>query len=222
MPVFNEVENLIARAQDIAAQSPPWEWIVVDGGSTDGSHETARNLGALVIDAPLGRGTQLAAGAQRASGDFFLFLHADTHLAVEALDKIRAACSQIDIVGGNFALRFDDEGRIARMFEWFYAAQRRMLGWYFGDSAIFVRRSVYLRCGGFAAVPIMEDHLFAQALERAGTTVCLPLPVTTSARRYRKRPLYMLFRWMTIMTLFQCGVSPHRLAQLYRPHGRDR
>ena len=44
------------------------EIIVVDGGSTDGTRERAAALGATVVEAPRGRGTQLSAGAREASG----------------------------------------------------------------------------------------------------------------------------------------------------------
>src|SRR5207244_761149 len=50
------------------------EVVVVDGGSGDGTRDSAAALGALVIAAPRGRGTQLAAGAAAASGEWLLFL----------------------------------------------------------------------------------------------------------------------------------------------------
>jgi glycosyltransferase involved in cell wall biosynthesis len=54
--------------------------IVVDGFSRDRTRDIAAASGAIVVEAPRGRGLQLAAGAERASGDWLLFLHADTVL----------------------------------------------------------------------------------------------------------------------------------------------
>src|SRR3954463_7358530 len=54
------------------------EVIVADGGSRDDTPALARAAGATVARAPRGRGLQLAAGAERASGEWLLFLHADT------------------------------------------------------------------------------------------------------------------------------------------------
>src|SRR4051794_22946840 len=54
------------------------EMIVADGGSADGTRALARAAGARVIEAPGGRGAQLAAGAAAAAGGWLLFLHADT------------------------------------------------------------------------------------------------------------------------------------------------
>jgi rSAM/selenodomain-associated transferase 2 len=199
-------------------QTPPWEWIVVDGGSDDGTPDIARTLGARTVIAERGRARQLNAGAALASGDVVLFLHADTALAAGALDEIRRVLRDPAIAGGNFTLRFDDPARSARVLAAFYALQHRVLGIWFGDSAIFCRRSTFERLGGFPQLPIMEDLAFVDRLRTAGRTIKLALPVVTSARRYRGRLLTTIVRWISIFLLYRAGVSPNRLAHLYRPH----
>src|SRR5215813_5556969 len=54
------------------------EIVVVDGGSTDGTAELAMSMGARVVTAERGRGSQLAAGIAAARGEWLLLLHADT------------------------------------------------------------------------------------------------------------------------------------------------
>ncbi len=54
------------------------EIIVVDGGSDDATAAVAAKHGARVVRSPRGRGRQLARGAAEASGEWLLFLHADT------------------------------------------------------------------------------------------------------------------------------------------------
>src|SRR5688500_685657 len=54
------------------------EIVVVDGGSSDATVPIAERFGARIVITPKGRGTQLAAGAEAARGDWLLFLHADT------------------------------------------------------------------------------------------------------------------------------------------------
>ncbi|MEC7661949.1 MAG: glycosyltransferase, partial [Pseudomonadota bacterium] len=56
------------------------EIIVVDAGSTDDTEQLALEADAKFVTSDRGRGTQLHRGAQLASGDWFLFLHADTVL----------------------------------------------------------------------------------------------------------------------------------------------
>ena len=44
----------------------------------------------------------------------------------------------------------------------------RFIGLYYGDSGIFVRRSVYEAVGGFRPIPLFEDLDFVRRLERLG------------------------------------------------------
>ena len=64
----------------LSALSMMREVIFADGGSSDRTAAIAEEAGAVVVRAARGRGTQLAAGAERANGAWLLFLHADTAL----------------------------------------------------------------------------------------------------------------------------------------------
>jgi rSAM/selenodomain-associated transferase 2 len=217
-PALNEAHNLAERARELSRQEAPWEWIVVDGGSEDGTPQRARDLGATVLSAPRGRGPQLNVGAGLAKGDILLFLHADTTLPDGAFVAIRDACRETRIVGGNFAFRFADDSIGGRFLGFVYASKQRMLRAWYGDSAMFVRREVFSTLGGFENFPIMEDLDFAVRLRRFGATVRLPLTVTSSPRRYRGRLVATIVRWTVIFGLYKLGVSPHRLARFYPPH----
>ena len=218
MPTLNEMSNIVARAAEIQRQTGDWEWIVSDGGSRDGTVEAAERAGATVVRSPCGRGIQLDAGAAASSGEVLLFLHADTSLPVGAFDAIRATLRRPAVVGGNFIMRFDEDTVIARFLEVVYAGRQRFLRSYFGDSAIFARRSTYESIGGFGSMPIMEDYAFCMALQRRGATKRIPLSVATSSRRYNNRVMKTIWNWFAIMTLYRLGVTPEKLADRYRPN----
>ena len=112
---------------------------------------------------------------------------------------------------------FDGHTRFDRFLTWFYGAIRR-LGLFYGDSGIFVRRDVYDAVGGIKALPLMEDHDFARRLRRAGRVACVPFPpLVTSSRRFAgRRPVAIMGGWLMIHVLYALGVSPRRLARLYR------
>jgi rSAM/selenodomain-associated transferase 2 len=192
------------------------EIVVADGGSDDGTAEVARAAGARVIIAPKGRGSQLHAGAMASKGDVLLFLHADTRLAPTAREAILGALQSSSVAGGNFFLLFDDQGTLARVFTWLYDVRRRAIGVYYGDSAVFVRRSVYDALGGFRPIPILEDYEFIRRLERSAKTVYLrQVQVRTSTRRFAQAPIRTLLVWTLVQSLYMLGVSPVRLKALY-------
>jgi len=226
IPTFCEVERIEQAVRAAAAVAD--EVIVCDGGSADGTVDRAAAAGARVVTAPKGRGRQLHAGASVACGDTLLFLHADARLPPAARAAIAHALADDAVAGGNFHLRFTPASPVARLFTWANDARRRWLRIYYGDSALFVRRTVYERLGGFAPLPILEDHEFVRRLERHGRTVYVrDVTVEVSARRFEHAPLRALGAWAAIHALYAAGVPPERLARLYHDTretdpGRDR
>jgi rSAM/selenodomain-associated transferase 2 len=222
IPALNEEKIIASTLKALGKLGGEFEIIVVDGGSDDRTEEVARlSLSAFarsrLIASRRGRGTQLNAGAQAASGEVLLFLHADTELPENAVALIGGAIKNPEIVGGNFRLAFDGGGLASRLFARIYDA-RRWFGIYYGDSAIWVRRDVFEQVGRFINSPLMEDYDFCRKLERAGRTVCLPGPAITSSRRWAggRTPLVLVI-WAVIQWMFLLGVPPERLAWLYYP-----
>jgi len=192
----------------------------VDGGSRDRTLEVAHNCGVRTLISHPGRGAGIAIGAAASAGDVLFFLHADSTLPPGALDRINAVLSTDRmIIGGNFRLVFDGDTRFSRWLTRF-CAWIRLLGFYYGDSGIFVRRPVYEALGGFRSIPIMEDWDFVRRLERFGRTCCIKEPpLVTSSRRFEGRnPLEIVYGWVRIHVLFWLGISPDRLVEIYRAH----
>jgi cellulose synthase/poly-beta-1,6-N-acetylglucosamine synthase-like glycosyltransferase len=169
-----------------------------------------------VVEARGGRAAQLNAAARAATGDVLLFLHADSRLPCDAYASLAEAWRTANVVGGNFALRFDGDGAFERVLGVIYRLQRRH-GFYYGDSSVWVRREAFAELGGFREIPIMDDYDFVRRLERLGTTRGLPGPATTSARRWRAAGIpRTVLAWVLVRRLYVAGVAPDRLARLYR------
>jgi hypothetical protein len=77
IPTLNEAESIAAVLAAIPVNSEA-EILVVDGGSTDGTVEIARSVGAKVIDEPRdGYGQACATGLAAAQGEVIVFLDGD-------------------------------------------------------------------------------------------------------------------------------------------------
>lgn len=193
------------------------EVVVSDGGSTDATVEAAARLGARVVTGRPGRGLQLNRGAAACASPVLLFLHADTRLPEGGVAQVRQVVSS-GADGGAFTVRFDIESPLYRLGSRLVNLRTRLTGVPLGDQAQFVTRETFQRLGGFRDWPILEDLDFGRRLKRAARTVILSPPVITAARRYAERGIArtLATNWL-IWALYFAGVSPHRLARLYRP-----
>jgi rSAM/selenodomain-associated transferase 2 len=216
IPTLNE-EGVLAATLERARQPGVQEIIVVDGGSTDTTVATAARRADLVLAAPRGRAAQMNAGAARACGEILLFLHADTLVPEGFARAARAACQDPTVIGGRFDVDLEPSSPLIRLTGELMNRRSRLTRISTGDQAIFVRRDVFERLGGYADIPLMEDVDLSRRIKRAGRIACLPQRVTTSARRWQKNGVVrtILLMW-SLRALYFCGVSPARLQRLYR------
>jgi hypothetical protein len=190
--------------------------IVVDGG-----HDT--RLEPIIAARPdmtlcrtaAGRAHQMNAGAEAASSEWLLFLHADSELPEGWLE----AFSKLDpgTIGGWFRFGLDDSAWQARVLEWLVAWRVRLFQLPYGDQGLFVRRSAFHAMGGFAEISFLEDVEFVRRLVRRGPVTELPLTLRTSSRRWRRDGwLRRSFINAVIVCLYCLGASPARLFRWYR------
>ena len=218
IPVLNEagrIADALITLQPMRERGA--EIVVVDGASTDGTADVAAHGADLVIRAPRGRASQQNAGAQRASGDTFLFLHSDTQLPLNADDLIADALGEPAAQWGRFDVRFDTDQPMLRVVATMMNVRSRLTGIATGDQCLFVRRSAFEAAGGFPAVVLMEDIAISKLLRRYSAPSCLRDKVTTSARRWQKNGVWRtIFLMWWLRLAYAIGVSPTRLAQWYR------
>jgi rSAM/selenodomain-associated transferase 2 len=218
VPVLNEATALPDTLDGLRGlRTAGHEVIVVDGGSTDGSAALARSRADRVIEAPVGRARQMNAGAALASGDVLLFLHADTHLPKDAADVILAGLDSGRHDWGRFDVRLSGRHPMLRVVEFMINLRSRLSGIATGDQAIFVRRALFQRVGGFPDIPLMEDIALSRALKRLGPPLCLKSRAVTSSRRWERHGLLrtILLMWR-LRLLHALGVPAETLARHYR------
>jgi hypothetical protein len=166
-----------------------------------------------------GRGLQFNLGARAASGDVLLFHHVDSQLTEAHLISLHQTMRDPKFVGGAFYRKFDERHPHLQWAERIERWHSRTFGTLYGDQSIFVRRSEFVRLGGFAPVPLMEDVELSRRLRRAGQIALLDPPMSTSpARQIAHGAWRTTGRNMLFLFLFQLGVSPYLLHSWYYRH----
>jgi uncharacterized protein len=218
IPALNEAAVLGDVLKGLLDE-PDVEVMVVDGGSTDGTPDIARSLGAAVLTDTTCRGHRMNVGARATTGDIVLFLHADTRLPVGFGAMIREALTEPGIVAGAFGLRIEADAPIFRLVEGFVRIRSRCLGMPYGDQGLFLKRSVFELVGGFPEAPIMEDFRFVRALRKIGKVAILSANAHTSPRRWRKLGVIRttIINQCVLIAHF-LGFSPDKIAGFYRRH----
>lgn len=220
IPAINEAAS-IERAVKSSREAGFDEVIVADGGSEDETPSIAARCGASVVHGARGRAVQQNLGAQHATGDVLLFLHADNWLAPEAGQQVRDCLGDSQVLGGAFQQRIEAEGFLYRLLERGNAARVRRRGMAYGDQAIFMRRETFDLLGSFSEVQIMEDLLLMRAFRKLASPKLLPGPLYVHPRRWQQRGVVLqtLRNW-SLRCGEALGVSPDKLAKFYPSHDR--
>jgi len=217
IPVLNEGEAIAAALDALAVlRALGAEVIVVDGGSRDATIQRARPRADRVILAPRGRALQMNAGAEKASGDVLLFLHADTRLPADADHVVLSGLERFGRAWGRFDVKIEGRSALLRVIAWLMNIRSRLTGIATGDQAIFVRRAAFQAAGGFPAIPLMEDIALCKRLKLVSPPLCVRDCVVTSGRRWEKNGVIntMVLMWRLRLAYF-CGADPKKLAQQY-------
>lgn len=192
--------------------------IVVDGGSDDDTRTLAAQLGAIVIQAPSGRAAQFNLGAAKASGDVFLFLHADTRVPPRFRENVRACLAQPNVAAGAFRFATDFDSPAMRIVTASANVRARHFQLPYGDQGLFLRRETFRRAGGFPPVPLMEDYMLVRRLRKLGRIAITESVAVTSGDRWRTLGVWRTtLRNARMVAQYELlRTTPERLADLYR------
>jgi len=218
IPAVNEAA-CIERAVTHALSAGFDEVLVADGGSQDNTPDLAARCGASVVHGPRGRAVQQNLGAQHATGEAFLFLHADNWLGATTGQQVRTALQDEAVLGGALQQCIDAPGLLYRLLERGNAVRVRWSGLAYGDQAIFMRRKTFDELGGFPPVELMEDLLLMRNFRKRSKPRLLPGPVHVHPRRWQQEGIVrQTLRNWSLLCGEAMGVTPARLAKFYPSH----
>ncbi len=206
VPAYDE-ESVLGATLDALhaagkALNEPYELVVADDASTDGTTAVAERHGARAVRVAH---RQIAAtrnsGARAALGELFIFVDADTMVSAavvrDAVDAVRGGA-----VGGGASVEFDTGvPRYAKLlmpiFGWIYRSAGLAAGCF-----LFCSRDAFVAVGGFDETFYgAEEIVMSRALRNLGRFVILRQAVTTSGRKLRTHSAVEVFKILARLAL---------------------
>ncbi|MCR8968569.1 TIGR04283 family arsenosugar biosynthesis glycosyltransferase [Facklamia sp. 7083-14-GEN3] len=216
IPVYNEMKILPETLKNLQhLKDEDIEILFVDGGSEDGTQDFLRKNQYKILHSPKGRGSQLAVGAEKARGDYLLFLHADSYFNHSPKKVILNSLLKGKI--GAFPLNFQTDNlwlrAIAKGSNW--RLKHRQIA--FGDQGIFMTKDYYRQLGGFLSLPLMEDYDLSLRNKARGEKLIIANQfIYTSDRRFKEKGVFRtLFKMQHCQYLFRKGCAMKEITQVY-------
>ena len=197
IPAFNEERLLGQTLRQVQLARPAFttagwesELIVCDNNSTDRTAEIARAGGATVVFEPVNQIARARnAGAAAATGDWLLFIDADSHPSAALFADVIKAIESGRVIAGGARIRLEAGYPVGRVVTWLWnclSRWRRMLA----GSFIFCDAKVFREIGGFSEELFAGEELDltfrlrGQVNARGKSIVILQQhPLLTSARK---------------------------------------
>jgi glycosyltransferase involved in cell wall biosynthesis len=154
--VFNNVSTLPDTIKSVASQQDvDLEYIIIDGGSTDGSLEVIKAYETIVskwVSEPdAGIYDAMNKGISLATGDVIGFLNADdVYASTDVLKAIANQFGDAEVLYGDLQYRKPDLKKVVRIWKsGNYKHGDFLLGWMPPHPTFYARKSCFERWGGF-------------------------------------------------------------------------
>jgi glycosyltransferase involved in cell wall biosynthesis len=199
VPAFNEEKLLAASLAQIknaaaAFTQRGWEFelVVCDNNSTDRTSEIANAAGAKVVFEPFNQiGRARNSGAAAASGDWLVFVDADSHPSAGLFSDVADQISSGKCLAGGATVRLDEKMFIAGIVTGLWNLTSRFKKWLAG-SFIFIEAEAFRKLGGFNPEIFAAEELeLSQRLQKIAReqkkkiVILHQHPLLTSARKMK-------------------------------------
>jgi len=199
VPAFNEERLLGETLRQIQAAMAAFtrrqwtaELIVCDNNSTDRTAEIARAAGARVVFEPINQiGRARNRGAEAATGDWLLFIDADSHPSAALFDDVAAAIATGRCLAGGSTIRLEHGYPAGNIITQLWNSVSRTFRWVAG-SFIFCETAAFRQLGGFDINLFASEEIeLSKRLKKLARTqrkrivILHRHPILTSARKLR-------------------------------------
>ncbi|HEY1717086.1 MAG TPA: glycosyltransferase [Verrucomicrobiae bacterium] len=199
IPAFNEerlIGGSLAQIKSAAGAFAKIGWevelIVCDNNSTDRTAEIARAAGAMVVFEPINQIARARnSGAAAATGDWLVFVDADSHPSAELFVDVAAAIQSGKCLAGGATIRLDENYFVAGLITRAWNCVSRSFKFLAG-SFIFCETASFRKIGGFSHELFVGEELeLSQRLKKLareqgrGIVILHRHPLVTSARKMK-------------------------------------
>ncbi len=187
IPTYNESQHLPLLLSDLSISNGEVEIIIVDCNSKDKTKDIANLYAAKIYELKeKNRGLQLNIGAKKATGKWFLFMHADSRLSQDWLKKIKLITNDKDNKIYFFKFKINNKKIIYRFLEIVVNLRSYIFKDPYGDQGLLIHRKSYFKNKGYRKIPLMEDVDFIKRLKNKEQLRMLNIPISTSSRKWGK------------------------------------
>jgi len=191
IPTYNEANNLPLLLSDLSVLKNECEILIIDCGSQDKTLDIAKIYGAKIGKShKKNRGLQLNIGANKAKGEWLIFLHADSRLNSDWLEKIKLLSLDKKSYFYSFKFKINSRKIIYRFLEFLVNLRSFLLKEPYGDQGLLIHGETYFNNNGFKKIPIMEDLDFIKRLNKKINFKLLNFPIYTSSRKWEKTDIF--------------------------------
>jgi len=217
IPTLNESESIEKTLNSLHTTLKEGnELIIVDGGSNDDTILKCKNYTDKVYTATKGRAIQMNVGADKSTNDILLFLHADTLMPQNFSAENLTALATITNEWGFFKVKFTSHHLLLRLVSTLMNTRSCLTRIATGDQAIFIKKELFKKIGGYKEIPLMEDIELSISLKKYSKPYCVKEFVMTSSRKWESNGIIktIILMWK-IRFLYFFGVSPQKLVNIY-------
>ena len=187
IPTLNESKNLPSLLSDLS-EIKNAEIIIIDSLSSDKTKEIAEIYGTNFYKLnEKNRGLQLNFGAQKASGEWLLFIHADSRFKENWSEEINLIMKEKSSKVYFFNFKINNPKKIYRILEFFVNLRCLLFKNPYGDQGLLIQKNIYLKNEGFKKIPLMEDIDFIKRIKNKEHIISLKNSIYTSSRKWERK-----------------------------------
>ena len=216
IPTLNESKRLPLLLSDLSEINNKSEILIIDSTSKDKTRDIAFINGTRFYKVNKNnRGLQLNYGAQKAQGEWLLFIHADSRLKLNWSRKIEDILKRDSNFIYYFNFKVNNKSFTYRFLEFFVNLRCFLFKTPYGDQGLLISKKNFKTYGGFKTIPLMEDFDFISRINKKNLR-SLKTPIFTSSRKWDE----INFVWQSLKNwhfrrLMLKGVSIKRIYKNY-------